>query len=200
MDTLRTAVSLLGASDPVENNGSPAAIQAKALRLFAVLPSIVALDQRRRHGLGTIPPRDDLGFAANFLYMTFGEVPEPEIVAAFQTSLILYAEHSFNASTFTARVVASTLSNVYSAVTAAIGALKGPAARRRQRGRDGRDGRDRHRRQRRAMAGRGPRRQAKDHGIRPPCLQERRLPRARYARRAGTDRRAPRRAAAAGHL
>ena len=126
MDTLRTAVSLLGASDPTENDNSPAARQAKALRLFAVLPAVVALDQRRRHGLGAIRPRDDLGFAANFLYMTFGEVPEPAIVTAFETSLILYAEHSFNASTFTARVVASTLSDLYSAVTAAISALKGP--------------------------------------------------------------------------
>jgi citrate synthase len=126
MDTLRTAVSLLGAGDPDENDISPAAIRGKALRLFAVLPTVVALDQRRRHGLGTVRPRDDLGFAANFLYMTFGTVPEPEIVTAFETSLILYAEHSFNASTFTARVVASTLSDLYSAVAAAIGALKGP--------------------------------------------------------------------------
>jgi citrate synthase len=126
MDTLRTAVSLLGAADPAENDNSPAAIRDKALRLFAVLPTVVALDQRRRHGLGAIAPRDDLGFAANFLYMTFGEVPEPAVVSAFETSLTLYAEHSFNASTFTARVVASTLSDIYSAVTAAIGALKGP--------------------------------------------------------------------------
>jgi citrate synthase len=125
MDPLRTAVSLLGASDPAENDNTPEANQRKALRLFAVLPAVVALDQRRRQGLGAIPPRDDLGYAASFLYMTFGDVPEPEIVAAFQTSLILYAEHSFNASTFTARVVTSTLSDIYSAVTAAIGALKG---------------------------------------------------------------------------
>jgi citrate synthase len=122
MDVLRTAVSMLGASDP----GSNEAFAAKALRLFAVLPAVVALDQRRRRGLEAMPPRDDLGFAANFLYMTFGELPEPAIVTAFETSLILYAEHSFNASTFTARVVASTLSDIYSAVTAAIGALKGP--------------------------------------------------------------------------
>jgi citrate synthase len=126
MDILRTAVSLLGASDPAENDNSPAAIRAKALRLFAAAPTVVALDQRRRHGYGAIAPRDDLGFASNFLYMTFGKVLEPGIVAAFETSLILYAEHSFNASTFTARVVASTLSDIYSAVTAAIGALKGP--------------------------------------------------------------------------
>ena len=126
MDTLRTAVSLLGAGDPTENDNSPDACQAKALRLFAVLPAVVAMDHRRRRGLAAIPPRDDLGFAANFLYMTFGEVPDPAITTAFETSLILYAEHSFNASTFTARVVTSTLSDTYSAVTAAIGALKGP--------------------------------------------------------------------------
>jgi len=126
MDTLRTAVSLLGGGDPAENDNSPRANRAKALRLFAVLPAIIALDQRRRHGLGAVSPRDDLGFAANFLHMTFGKVPEPAIVSAFETSLILYAEHSFNASTFTARVVSSTLSDLYSAVTAAIGALKGP--------------------------------------------------------------------------
>jgi citrate synthase len=126
MDTLRTAVSLLGAADPAEDDNSPEANQAKALRLFAVLPAVVTLDQRRRRGLDAVPPRDDLGFAANFLYMTFGQVPEPAIVSAFETSLILYAEHSFNASTFTARVVTSTLSDIYSAVTAAIGALKGP--------------------------------------------------------------------------
>ena len=126
MDTLRTAVSLIGAADPAEGDNSPAAIHAKSLRLFAVLPAIVAMDQRRRHGFGAVPPRDDLGYAANFLYMAFGQVPEPGIVEAFETSLILYAEHSFNASTFTARVVTSTLSDVYSAVTAAIGALRGP--------------------------------------------------------------------------
>jgi citrate synthase len=126
MDTLRTAVSLLGATDRTENDRSPAASQAKALRLFAVLPSVVAMDHRRRRRLDPVAPRGDLGFAANFLYMTFGEVPAPAIVAAFETSLILYAEHSFNASTFTARVVTSTLSDTYSAITAAIGALKGP--------------------------------------------------------------------------
>ncbi|HEY4466130.1 MAG TPA: bifunctional 2-methylcitrate synthase/citrate synthase [Streptosporangiaceae bacterium] len=126
MDTLRTAVSLLGAADPAEDDNSPEANRRKALRLFAVLPAVVALDQRRRRGLEAVPARDDLGFAANFLHMTFGQVPEPAIIAAFETSLILYAEHSFNASTFTARVVTSTLSDIYSAVTAAVGALKGP--------------------------------------------------------------------------
>jgi citrate synthase len=126
MDVLRTAVSLLGAADPAAGDNSPHASQSRALRLFSVLPVVVALDQRRRRGLAALSPRDDLGFAANFLYMTFGEEPEPQITAAFETSLILYAEHSFNASTFTARVVTSTLADLYSAVTAAIGALKGP--------------------------------------------------------------------------
>jgi citrate synthase len=126
MDILRTAVSLFGATDTGHNDNSPQANQHKTLRLYAVLPTIVALSQRRCHGLGAIPPRDDLGFAGNFLYMTFGQVPEPAIVSAFEASLILYAEHGFNASTFTARVVTSTLSDIYSAVTAAIGTLKGP--------------------------------------------------------------------------
>jgi citrate synthase len=126
MDTLRTAASLLGAYDKSENDNSRESLLAKSLNLFAALPTVVALDQRRRHGQEPVAPRDDLGYAANFLYMTFGEVPEQEILTAWEASLILYAEHSFNASTFTARVIASTLSDLYSAVTGAIGALKGP--------------------------------------------------------------------------
>ncbi len=98
---------------------------AGAVTLYAQLPTIVAYAQRRRRGQEPIAPCDDLGYSANFLQMTFGEVPEP-VVAAFGVSMILYAEHSFNASTFTARTVASTLSDLGSAVTAAIGALKGP--------------------------------------------------------------------------
>jgi len=90
------------------------------------LPSIVAYDQRRRRGEHLIEPRDDLGYSANFLHMTFGEVPDLVVVNAFDVSMILYAEHTFNASTFTARVVTSTLADLYSAVTAAICALKGP--------------------------------------------------------------------------
>lgn len=125
MDTLRTAVSLLGAADPSEGDNSPEALQRKALSLFAALPTVVALEQRRRRGQEPIAPRDDLRFSENFLYMTFGELPEPAVVSAFETSLILYAEHGFNASTFTARVVSSTLSDTFSAVTAAVGALKG---------------------------------------------------------------------------
>jgi 2-methylcitrate synthase/citrate synthase II len=126
MDVLRTAVSVIGANDETEADASPEANLAKSLRLFAQLPAIVAYDQRRRHGLDLVEPRDDLGYSANFLHMTFGEVPELVVVNAFDVSMILYAEHSFNASTFTARVITSTLSDLYSAVTGAIGALKGP--------------------------------------------------------------------------
>ncbi|MFB7719374.1 bifunctional 2-methylcitrate synthase/citrate synthase [Nocardia sp. NPDC056100] len=126
MDVVRTAISYLGAEDPAEDDNSPKANRAKALRMMAVLPTIVAADHRRRHGLDPIAPHSHLGFAENFLNMCFGKVPAPELVKAFEVSLILYAEHSFNASTFAARVVTSTLSDIYSAVTAAIGALKGP--------------------------------------------------------------------------
>ncbi|MFI7102148.1 bifunctional 2-methylcitrate synthase/citrate synthase [Streptomyces sp. NPDC050161] len=126
MDVLRTAVSVFGAEDPTEDDGSPAANRAKSLALLAKLPTVVAADQRRRRGLGPILPDPGLGYAENFFQMCFGSVPAPEVVRCFEISLVLYAEHSFNASTFTARVVTSTLSDLHSAVTAAIGALKGP--------------------------------------------------------------------------
>ena len=126
MDVLRTAVSWLGAENPAEDDNSPAANLAKAELLLAQLPTIVAQDFRRRRGLDRIAPDPSLGYCANFFQMCFGEVPEAEVVSAFETSMILYAEHSFNASTFTARVVVSTLSDIYSGVTAAIGTLKGP--------------------------------------------------------------------------
>ncbi|MFK4114357.1 bifunctional 2-methylcitrate synthase/citrate synthase [Microbacterium sp. NPDC006705] len=132
MDEVRTAVSVLGALDTagaasvLDAVGTPERNLERSLRLFAVLPAVVAYGQRRRRGLGPIEPRDDLDDAANFLWMTFGEEPDPVVADAFNRSLILYAEHSFNASTFTARVIASTLSDLYSAVVGAIGALKGP--------------------------------------------------------------------------
>lgn len=126
MDVCRTAVSVLGAHDPAAADDSREAELAKALRLWAMLPAVVALDQRRRRGLEPVPPRDDLGYAENFLHMTFGAVPDAVVVRAFETSMVLYAEHSFNASTFTARVITSTLSDLHSAVTGAVGALKGP--------------------------------------------------------------------------
>jgi citrate synthase len=132
MDEVRTAVSLLGAADlrgsgsVLNASGTPEENLARSVRLFAALPAIVAYGQRRRRGEEPIEPRDDLDYAANFLWMTFGEEAHPTVVDAFNRSMILYAEHSFNASTFTARVVTSTLSDLYSAVVAAIGALKGP--------------------------------------------------------------------------
>jgi 2-methylcitrate synthase len=126
MDVLRTAASVIGAIDPEGDDPSPEANLRKSVRLFAEFPSVVAYTQRVRRGLDLLAPRDDLDYSENFLFMTFGEVPDPVVVKAFTVSMILYAEHSFNASTFTARVVTSTLSDLYSAVVAAIGALKGP--------------------------------------------------------------------------
>lgn len=126
MDVVRTAISYLGAEDPEEWDNDPNTLRVKSIRMMAVLPTIVAADHRRRHGLEPVAPHSHLGFAENFLNMCFGKVPDKEIVKAFEVSLILYAEHSFNASTFAARVVTSTLSDIYSAVTAAIGTLKGP--------------------------------------------------------------------------
>ncbi|MBX3098508.1 MAG: bifunctional 2-methylcitrate synthase/citrate synthase [Salinibacterium sp.] len=125
MDVVRTAVSVVGASDPDAADSSPSSNLAKSMRLFAQLPSIVAYDQRRRRGLHLVEPRDDLSYSANFLFMTFDEMPDEVVVNAFDVSMILYAEHSFNASTFTARVITSTLADLYSAVVGAIGALKG---------------------------------------------------------------------------
>jgi 2-methylcitrate synthase len=125
MDVVRTAVSVIGAIDPDADNPSPKSNLEKSVRLFAQLPAIIAYDQRRRKGEQLVEPRDDLSYSANFLHMTFGDVPDLVVVNAFDVSMILYAEHSFNASTFTARVISSTLSDLYSAVTGAIGALKG---------------------------------------------------------------------------
>lgn len=130
MDVVRTAVSALGSIDESlnrENGWTDETLnEGRAMYLFAQLPSIVAYIQRRRRGENLVPPRDDLGYSANFLHMTFGEVPDLVVVNAFDVSMILYAEHSFNASTFTARVITSTLADLYSAVVGAIGALKGP--------------------------------------------------------------------------
>lgn len=125
MDVVRTAISYLGAEDPDEDDNSASANMAKSLRMFAVLPTIVAADMRRRRGLDPIAPHSQLGYAENFMHMCFGEMAAPAVVEAFEQSMVLYAEHSFNASTFAARVVTSTQSDIYSAVTAAIGALKG---------------------------------------------------------------------------
>ena len=126
MDVCRTAASVMGARHPLAEDSSREANMAKAADLFAAMPAVVSYDQRRRHGQEAVEPRDDLDYSANFLWMAFGEEPVQEVVEAFNVSMILYAEHSFNASTFTARVITSTLSDLHSAVTGAIGALKGP--------------------------------------------------------------------------
>jgi 2-methylcitrate synthase len=125
MDVVRTAVSVIGARDADAAVSTPEDNLRKSVALFAQLPAIVSYDQRRRRGEHLVEPRDDLGYSANFLHMAFGDVPDLVVVDAFDVSMILYAEHSFNASTFTARVITSTLADLYSAVTGAVGALKG---------------------------------------------------------------------------
>ncbi|WP_295786426.1 bifunctional 2-methylcitrate synthase/citrate synthase [uncultured Microbacterium sp.] len=132
MDEVRTAVSVIGAretagiSNVMDAVGTPEENLERSIRLWAQLPAVVAYGQRRRRGEELVEPRDDLDYAANFLWMTFGDEADDVVVDAFNRSMILYAEHSFNASTFTARVIASTLSDLFSAVVGAIGALKGP--------------------------------------------------------------------------
>lgn len=132
MDEVRTAVSVIGAIETAGTGnvldavGTPEQNLERSLKLFAALPAIVSYGQRRRRGQEPVEPRDDLDYAANFLWLTFGEEPDEVVIDAFNRSMILYAEHSFNASTFTARVITSTLSDLYSAVVGAIGALKGP--------------------------------------------------------------------------
>lgn len=127
MDVLRSAISYIGSQDPEAYTKDSDHIRRSSLELMAKIPTIIALDIRRRRGEDFIEPSVKKGFAHNFLDMVFGEdVFDRADIEAFDKSLILYAEHSFNASTFTARVVTSTMSDTYSAVTAAIGALKGP--------------------------------------------------------------------------
>lgn len=126
MDTLRTAISFMGVEDPEWEDSSPEGNLKKSIKMMAKIPTIIAADFRLRAGKEPIDPRDDLTFAENFFYMYFGEVPDEKVVRCFDASLTFYAEHSFNASTFAGRVITSTLSDIYSAVTGAIGALKGP--------------------------------------------------------------------------
>jgi 2-methylcitrate synthase/citrate synthase II len=125
MDALRSAVSILAHFDSDSQDSSPTANLRKSERLLGQIPVVVAEQYRLSKGLAPVPPRADLGHAANFLYMLKGTPPSALHARAFDVSLILYAEHEFNASTFTARVVVSTESDLHSAITAAIGALKG---------------------------------------------------------------------------
>lgn len=126
MDSIRTGVSFLGTEDERVWEASPATNLDKAIRMLAKIPTMVAADFRFKKGLDFIPPRKDFTIAENFFHMCFGKVPDAKVVKAFDASLTLYAEHSFNASTFTSRVVASTESDIYSSTVAGIGALKGP--------------------------------------------------------------------------
>jgi citrate synthase len=126
MDVVRTSVSVLAHYDPETEDGSHEANLRKAERLLAQIPVAVAAHYRLSRGMEAVPARPDLGTAANFFYMLRGQEAKPDAVRALDVSLILYAEHEFNASTFTARVVCSTLSDLHSAMVAAIGALKGP--------------------------------------------------------------------------
>lgn len=126
MAALRTAVSMLGTFDEEADLMDPAANYRKAIRLQAKIATVVTTFSRVRKGLEPIAPKPELGYAANFLYMLTGEEPSAIAVEAFDKALVLHADHELNASTFTARVCVATLSDVYSGVTAAIGALKGP--------------------------------------------------------------------------
>src|SRR5579875_1874250 len=126
MEVLRTAVSALSLYDPESEDMSEEANRRKAVRLTAQLGTVVAAFARIRDGKEAIAPDPALGHAANFLYMLTGKYPDEEIARWFDIALILHADHSFNASTFAARVTASTLSDMHSAITSAIGTLKGP--------------------------------------------------------------------------
>ena len=126
MDVARTAVSIMGLEDKETKDNSPKANLRKVMRIFAKTPVALAAFYRIRKGKKIIKPKSNLSFSENFFYMCFGKVPEKEIVKAFDVSLILYAEHSFNVSTFTARTITSSLSDIHGAITGAIASLKGP--------------------------------------------------------------------------
>jgi citrate synthase len=125
MTTLRTAVSAAAAIDPDDDDSAEANLR-KAYRLMAKTPQIVATYQRLRTGADAIEPRDDLGVAANFLYALTGKQPDPQIARDFDVVLVLYADHTLNASTFAGRVAAATLADMYAATTAAVATLQGP--------------------------------------------------------------------------
>ena len=126
MDVIRTCVSLMALEDKDTKDNSPKANMRKAMRIFAKTPTAVAAYFRYRKGKKIISPSKKLSFSENFFKMMFNKVPDKEIVRAFDISLILYAEHSFNVSTFTARTITSSLSDLHGAITGAIASLKGP--------------------------------------------------------------------------
>ncbi len=126
MDVARTAVSIMGLEDKDTKDNSPKSNMRKVMRIFAKTPVALAAFYRIRKSKKIIPPKKKLSFSENFFHMCFGKVPSKEIVKAFDVSLILYAEHSFNVSTFTARTITSSLSDIHGAITGAIASLKGP--------------------------------------------------------------------------
>ena len=126
MDVVRTCVSLMSLEDKDTKDNSPKANMRKAMRIFAKTPTAVAAFFRARKGKKIISPSKNLSFSENFFKMMFNKIPDKEIVRAFDISLILYAEHSFNVSTFTARTITSSLSDLHGAITGAIASLKGP--------------------------------------------------------------------------
>jgi len=126
MDVARTAVSIMGLEDKETKDNSPKTNMRKIMRIFAKTPVALAAFYRSRKGKRIIPPKNNLSFSENFFHMCFGKVPNKDIVKAFDVSLILYAEHSFNVSTFTARTITSSLSDIHGAITGAIASLKGP--------------------------------------------------------------------------
>ena len=126
MDVIRTCVSLMALEDKDTKDNSPKANMRKAMRIFSKTPTAVAAYFRYRKSKKIISPDKKLSFSENFFKMMFGKVPDKEIVRAFDISLILYAEHSFNVSTFTARTITSSLSDLHGAITGAIASLKGP--------------------------------------------------------------------------
>ena len=126
IDVLRTVVSALEFYDPDARDLSREATLRTAIKLTAQFPTIVAAGDRIRNGLEPVPPDSSLKIAANFLYMLKGEKPSERDARIFDVCLILHADHELNASTFTARVVAGTLADMYAAITGAIGALSGP--------------------------------------------------------------------------
>ena len=126
MDVARTVVSIMGLEDKDTTDSSPEANMRKAIRILAKTPTALASCYILRKGKKIIKPKKNLNIAENFFYMCFGKVPQKEIVKAFDVSLILYAEHSFNVSTFTARTITSSLSDIHGAITGAIASLKGP--------------------------------------------------------------------------
>lgn len=127
MAVMRSAVSLLAHYDPEAEDNTPEAHQHKACRLLGQISGVLAAYERIRRGEEPVKPRMDLDHAANFLWMLTGEDPEPTAARALDQYLVLLAEHELNASTFTARVISSTGSDLHSAITGALGALKGPA-------------------------------------------------------------------------